>query len=210
MAKFRWWILLIVLSIAILTESTTTTKKPKSRKAPLNSPYKTSKRVQQPSGAAQPAQRSSAKPLAASQPGPLRPEEPVAAPSVVRRNPASLQSQSQDLGFEAVPVDRSRLKEDMAALGLTLDPADNNVNAIGSANTGNQQRPPARAPARTPARAPARAPARTPALRPVPAPNPYSDYEDLLFDEYDQPLQDNKLLAETASPTSNKFLKSEV
>ncbi|EFX84175.1 hypothetical protein DAPPUDRAFT_315199 [Daphnia pulex] len=65
----------------------------------------------------------------------------------------------------------------MAALGLSLDSDDNNVNAIGPANT---------------------------------APNPYSDYEDLLFDEYDQPLQDNKLLAETASPTSNKFLKSEV
>ena len=130
----------------------------------------------------------------------------AAVASAVRRNPASLQSSSADLGFEASRVDRSRLKEDMAALGLNLESEDNNVNAMAATNTGNQQRASARAPARTQARAPARAPA----PRPIPAYNPFSDYEDMLFDEYDQPLQDNKLLAETSSSTSSKFLKSEV
>lgn len=195
MAKFGWWILLIVVSVAILAESTsTTTKKPKARKAPLQSNYPYKKRVRAPTGGSPPGTAPSS--------GSAQPAEP--ASSAVRRNPASLQS--QDLGFEATRVDKSRLKEDMAALGLTLDSNDNNVNAVGPTNTGNQQRPPARAPAR----APAPRPAPRPVPRPAPSYNPYSDYEDLLFDEYDQPLQDNKLLAETSSSTSSKFLKSEV
>lgn len=98
----------------------------------------------------------------------------------VRRNPASLS------------VNPSRLREDMNELGLEPDSEDdfNNVDVMEAVNYGRQQ-------------------ATMTASRSS-AYSPYSDYEDMLFDEYDQPLQDNKLLAETSSSTSGKFLKSEV
>ncbi|XP_032796601.2 uncharacterized protein LOC116932820 [Daphnia magna] len=188
MAKLWWCVVLIVVSIAILAESSSTTKRPKSRKAPLNRNL-----AQQPSSSRRVASSSLARKAPSSQRSMPSLRAPTAnATSAVRRNPASLQA-SQDLGFQASPVDRSRLKEDMAALGLSLNPEDNSINVMGPSDAG--RKPPQRPPALV--------------QRPnQPLPNSYNDYEDLLFDDYDQPLQDNKLLAESSS--SGKFLKSEV
>lgn len=184
--------MLIVVSIAILTESASTTRKPRARKAPLQrnlaQPSSSSKRV--------PSSSSVRRPSSVQQSPSKRAPSSAAttndSPSSVRRNPASLVP-SQDLGFEATQVDRSRLKEDMAALGLAFNPENNNLDVMGAFDTAVKpaQRPAASAP------------------RPnQQMPNPYNDYEDMLFDDYDQPLQDNKLLAESSS--SGRYLKSEV
>lgn len=237
------WILLIVVAMVVLVESATptspTTRKPRSRKAPLSrslasssssssssssrsssssssssssrkaqpsssSSKRTSSRTSGSGGSSSSSSRRSSSSSASSGSSSSREQSQAAAAATsislsassenatgVRRNPASLQSSY--MGFQATRnVNPGRLREDMKELGLTSesDEGFNNLNVMETANSGRQQ-------------------ANWGASRGS-AYNQYSDYEDLLFDEYDQPLQDNKLLAETSSSSSGKFLKSEV
>ena len=136
--------------------------------------------------------------MAVAPPGVAQPNDPQPA---VRRNPASVDLELANLAASQPldSIDPNRLREDMAQLGLNeplnLDDNLNNLNAMDRVEQPARQ-PPARQP-----------PAGPYPLQRRPQFNPY-DYEDMLFDDYDQPLQDNKLLAE--STPSDRYLKSEV
>lgn len=218
------WIVLIVLALAILAQSeTTTTRKPRARKASLSKSLSSSnsslssdtKKVQQPSDAKKVLPSSS---KIVNQPS----QRSHNVSYAVRRNPASIQRSAEEI--KPIPnVNPSRLKEDMTELGLNV-PVDSNdnsnvLNVLETPRSPSRSRPRPRPRPRPSASRPRSPPQERfpqerfpqemfPLSRGDPF-DPFADYEDLLFDEYDEPLQDNKLLAESL-PTHGKFLSSEV
>lgn len=200
------WIVLILMVMVVLADSATTTKRPiksRARKTLLSkslSSANSSISSPESSTGANPSKKvrpvtkkvQISSPKIQSQSSNAQPDNTTSA---VRRNPASLQISFPDI--KPTRVNPSRLREDMSELGLD-DPVNanddlNNLNAMGT----NGRQPP-----RSSQRRPV-PPRRTPAF------DPYTDYEDLLFDEYDEPLEDNQLLAE-ASPSRGRYLQSEV
>lgn len=215
MAKLLW-ILLLVLAIDLLVDSaitTSTTRKPRARKAPLRktitpSNSTSSSKAVRPSSTikkVQPITKSNSTSSAGASVRSLPSRWAQNATFNVRRNPASLELPE----ISPTRVDPSRIREDMEALGVNNEfNPDNNVNAMETPTIirpSAQSRPSFRPPVQS--RLPSRTSSRFNNFQNS-AFDPFDEYEDLLFDDYDQPLEDNKLLAETSS--SGKFLKSEV
>lgn len=206
------WIVLFVVALAILAQSETTTRKPRARKVSLSkslSPRSNSSMLND-KKKIQPVTSEVKKSLLATGKVIEPAKKPANISYAVRRNPASLQRSAEIEVPNPDPVNPTRLKEDMQELGLDVS-LDSNDNS----NTLNVLEPPRSVPVSRPRSRPRPSvsrPRSLPQQRYPPPRNdnydPFADYEDLLFDEYDQPLEDNKFLAE--SLPSGKYLSSEV